>query len=66
MPTEPLRELVTRLATSVSALAALGAALDARANQTPLPATSRGPMNDVLEALGVGDSLDGIADSELR
>lgn len=52
MDTESLRDLVDRLAGPSRALAALGAALQARAGGTPLHPAVRARVDDVLDALG--------------
>lgn len=52
MGTEALRELVGRLGTSSRALAALGAAVQARTAGTPLDPAVQARIDEVLDALG--------------
>jgi SAM-dependent methyltransferase len=66
MITDALRAHVARLQTSASALAALGAALDARASGGPMdPALARA-VDDVVDALGAGEDLAAATAAELR
>jgi SAM-dependent methyltransferase len=61
---DSLRELVGRLAGATSALSALGAALEARA-QHKAPALSE-PLGAVLEALGAGQAVAELPPAALR
>lgn len=65
MASETVREIVARLHTSANALAALGAALDARVTDVPLDPAIRPHVEGVLAALGL-DTLDGTTGPELR
>jgi SAM-dependent methyltransferase len=65
MAMDALRELVTRLNTSATALAALGAALDARTSRTSLDSAIAPHVDEILAALGV-ETLDGLTQAELR
>jgi len=60
-----LRETVSRLHASANALAALGAALDARVHDTPLPAALAPRVDEVLNLLGI-EGLDQLTPAELR
>ncbi|HKQ70586.1 MAG TPA: class I SAM-dependent methyltransferase [Polyangiaceae bacterium] len=65
MALESLREIVSRLSASANALAALGAALDARASGVPLGAEIKPHVDEVVAALGV-EGLDGATAVDLR
>lgn len=60
-----LRETVSRLHAAANALAALGAALDARASGAPLPAALAPRVDEVLALLGI-DGLEHLTQAELR
>ena len=61
-----LRELVSRLTVSTTALAALGAALDARLDGRPLDPALGARLDEVLGALGVRAPLAEASAEELR
>jgi predicted O-methyltransferase YrrM len=65
MPIDALRQIVTRLNTSATALAALGAALDARIAGTSLPSALAPHVERLLAGLGADEALDGVAAAEL-
>jgi SAM-dependent methyltransferase len=54
---DALREIVSRLHISAGALCALGAALDAHANGTPLEPAIAAHVQQILSVLGAGDAL---------
>jgi SAM-dependent methyltransferase len=64
--TQSLRELVSRLTVSTTALAALGAALDARLGGRPLDPALAARVADVLDALGAGGAVAEASPDELR
>ncbi|MBD0271783.1 MAG: class I SAM-dependent methyltransferase [Acetobacteraceae bacterium] len=67
MGTETLRELVERLGMSSRALAALGAAMQARASGGgPLDPGVQARLDEVVEALGARQLIDGADPDELR
>jgi len=66
MAGETLRDVVARLNASVTAVAALGAALDARVGQRPLDPNLRPHIDGVLDALGIRDEVENAGVEELR
>lgn len=66
MNIETLREVVSRLNSSASALAALGAALDARVTGSPLDPAVETQVDDVVAALGVREALGAATQAELK
>jgi SAM-dependent methyltransferase len=67
MGTETLRELVGRLGASTRALAALGAAIQARVAADPPPdPTLRAPLDEALDALGARPLVEQANPEELR
>jgi SAM-dependent methyltransferase len=66
MAVDALQEIVSRLNASAGALAALGAALDARASGAPLEPEIRPHVEDVLVALGARDALADVEPSDLQ
>lgn len=65
-PAADLRSLLNQLNTSAGALAALSAALEARAAGHALAPSLEAAVHDVLDALGVRDSLGALPPGELR
>jgi precorrin-6B methylase 2 len=61
-----LRSLLNDLNTSAGALAALGAALDARASGRPLAPSLGAPVRGVLDALGASEAVEQLESAELR
>jgi len=66
LSTASLRELVERLGASSRALAALGAAVQARAAATPLDPAIRARVDEVLDALGARRLVEQNDPAELR
>src|SRR5687767_1500999 len=66
MSIDVVRELVSGLNRSASALAALGLVLDARVTGRPLDPALEPLVDDVLSALGVQSALAGTTAAELR
>lgn len=66
MGTESLRELVGRFGASSRALAALGAAVQARVEGAPLAPGVRARVDDVLDALGAREAVAEAGEAELR
>src|SRR5215813_3185430 len=65
MNIETLKEIVARLNASASAVAFLGAALDARLTGKPLPPTLAPHVADVLEAIGAKSALENVSPADL-
>jgi hypothetical protein len=65
MSVEMVRAVVAELARSTAALAAVGAALESRANETPLAPPIRARLDAVLDSLGVRDAVDGLGPAEI-
>ena len=66
MSIESLRGLVGDLAASASALAVLGAELQARALGKPIHPTLRPHVEAILQALGASAAMEGVSPEELR
>jgi len=66
MTIEILRDTVSRLNSSASALAALGAAIDARVNRRPLAPAMASAVDQVLDALGAREAIEAASQAELR
>ena len=66
MSIESLRSLVADLAASTSALAVLGAELQARASGRPIHPSLRPHVDAILRELGVGNAMEAIAPENLR
>ena len=66
MSIEALRDLVAQFSASASALAVLGATLQARASGTPLPAKLQPHVDAILDAIGGRQALEGTTAEELR
>jgi SAM-dependent methyltransferase len=66
MTTQALREFINRHNASAAALAALGAALDARVSGVPLAPALQASIDDLLAALGAGDALKDTSPKELQ
>ena len=66
MSIESVRNLVAEFSASASALAVLGAELQARASGTPLPAALQPHVDDILREIGATAALDGTTPDELR
>jgi hypothetical protein len=60
-----LSEIVADLTRSADALAAIGAALDARASGAPLDPAIRPHVEAVLSALGIAGALDSLPEAEI-
>jgi SAM-dependent methyltransferase len=66
MSLDALRSLVTSLVASSSALAALAAALDARASGAPLDPELAAAIDEVLASIGAGDAVRALPDGDIR
>jgi ubiquinone/menaquinone biosynthesis C-methylase UbiE len=66
MAIDALRQTISRLNVSAAALAALGAALDARMSGVALEPAIRPYVDDVIGALGVRDALAGATPCDLQ
>ena len=66
MSVQALREFMNRHMASATGVAALGAALDAKASGTPLEASLDARAKAFLAALGVGDALSDVSADEVR
>src|SRR5438105_4436210 len=66
MSIESLRDLVAQFSASASALAVLGAELQARVSGKPLPASLRPHVDRILDEIGGRAALDGTAPEDLR
>lgn len=66
MAIEPLRQLVANLNASAGALAALGAALDARMSGAVLAPDLRPHIEEIVTMLGVREALADVAPEQLR
>ena len=64
MSIQALREFINRHNTYATGLAALGAALDAKASGTPLEPAIGARVEELLAALGAGDMLSGVSAEE--
>lgn len=64
MSIEALRDAIAQLSASASALAALGAELNARATGTPIHSTMRKPVDDLLRVAGLEEALQGVSGPE--
>jgi ubiquinone/menaquinone biosynthesis C-methylase UbiE len=64
MTIQALRDFINRTNPAAAGLAALGAALDARASGTPLDPALAARVDELLAALGGGDVLDGVSAPE--
>jgi len=65
MSIEALREVVAQLSASASALAVLGAELDARVSGKALHPTLRRPVDDLLREAGALQALEGLSPAEV-
>ena len=65
MSIEALREVVAQLSASATALAVLGADLQARVSGKPLHPTLRPQVDDLLREIGAQQALDGTSAAEL-
>ena len=66
MSIESVRSLVAQFSASASALAVLGAELQARATGKPLPAALQPHVDDILREIGAAAALEGTTPDELR
>ena len=66
MSIESLRGLVADLAASASALAVLGAELQARASGKPIHPSLRPHVEAILQELGAGAAMEGVSPEDLR
>lgn len=66
MSVQALREFVSRQAAAATGLAALAAALDAKASGTPLAPSLEARVQALLTALGVGEALSAVSGDEGR
>jgi SAM-dependent methyltransferase len=64
--TETLQQVVARLSASANALAALGAAIDARSTGASLEPRLKARIDEVLAAVGANEALEGAHSDELR
>jgi SAM-dependent methyltransferase len=64
MSIQTLREFINRHNASAAGLAALGAALEARASGTPLEPALGARVDELLAALGAADALEGVSAQE--
>src|SRR5687767_11479841 len=64
MSTQAIREFINRHNAAAAGLAALGAALDARASGTPLEPALAQRIEELLAALDAGGLLDGVSAQE--
>src|SRR5262245_54986432 len=65
MSIEALREVVAQLSASASALAVLGAELQARISGRPIHATLRAQVDDLLREAGALQALEGTSAAEV-
>jgi SAM-dependent methyltransferase len=66
VPTEPIKDVISRLNASTAALAALGAAMNARLRSVDLDPKIQPYIADVISLLGVGKQLEELTHLELR
>jgi SAM-dependent methyltransferase len=66
MSIESVRNLVAQFSASASALAVLGAELEARASGKPLPGALQPHVDDILREIGASAALEGTSPEELR